>query len=114
MLTDQIPVKDERGKRVLDDEGNKVYRSVQLGNPKVFSAVVFNAEQIDGLPPLEIKAPDWDRHERAEALLNTSGANISHDRPDRAFCRWSATNSALAATPASTPPTSRGGSRSSG
>jgi hypothetical protein len=72
-LTDQIPVKDERGKPVLDGEGNKVYRNVQLEKPKVFSAVVFNAEQIDGLPPLQIRTPDWDRHERAESVLQASG-----------------------------------------
>jgi antirestriction protein ArdC len=66
---DRVPVKDERGKPVLDGEGNRVYRSVELDKPKVFSAVVFNAEQIEGLPPLEVKAPDWDTHERAEALL---------------------------------------------
>ena len=86
-LTDQIPVKDERGKPVLDGEGNKVYRNVQLEKPKVFSAVVFNAEQIDGLPPLTIKTPDWDRHERAEAVLQASGVEIRHDQPDRAFYR---------------------------
>ena len=86
-LTDQIPVKDERGKPLLDGEGNNVYRTVQLEKPKVFSAVVFNAEQIDGLPPLQIKTPDWDRHERAEAVLQASGVDIRHDQPDRAFYR---------------------------
>ncbi|MGE5153073.1 MAG: ArdC family protein [Bdellovibrio bacteriovorus] len=86
-LTDQIPVKDERGKPVLDGEGNKVYRNVQLDKPKVFSAVVFNAEQIDGLPPLQIKTPDWDRHERAESVLQASGVEIRHDQQDRAFYR---------------------------
>jgi len=34
---------------------------------------------------LEIKSPDWDRHERAEALLESSGADIRHDQADRAF-----------------------------
>ena len=86
-LTDQIAVKDERGKPLKDAEGNTVYRSVQLDKPKVFSAVVFNAEQIDGLPPLQIKTPDWDRHERAEAVLQASGVEIRHDQADRAFYR---------------------------
>jgi len=49
--------------------------------------VVFNAEQIKGLPPLEFKAPASDRHERAEALLNASGAEIRHDQAGRAFYR---------------------------
>jgi antirestriction protein ArdC len=86
-FTDQIPVKDERGRPVLDQEGNTIYRNVPLERPKVFSAVVFNAEQIDGLPPLEAKAPVWDRHARAEALLRASGAEIRHDQADRAFYR---------------------------
>jgi antirestriction protein ArdC len=86
-FNDQIPVKDERGKPLKDAEGNKVYRSVQLDKPKVFSAVVFNAEQIDGLPTLEVKPPNWDRHERAESVLQASGVEIRHDQADRAFYR---------------------------
>ena len=86
-FTDQVPLKDERGKPLLDQDGNRRYRSVELAKPKVFSAVVFNAEQIDGLPPLEVKAPAWDRHERAEAVLQASGAEIRHDQDDRAFYR---------------------------
>jgi antirestriction protein ArdC len=86
-LNDQIPVKDERGKPLKDAEGNKVYRTVQLDKPKVFSAVVFNAEQIDGLPTLDVKPPNWDRHERAESVLQASGVEIRHDQADRAFYR---------------------------
>jgi len=86
-LTDQVPAKDERGRPLVDAEGNPVYRKVQLDKPKVFSAVVFNAEQVEGLPPLEFKAPVSDRHEQAEALLNASGVEIRHDQADRAFYR---------------------------
>jgi antirestriction protein ArdC len=86
-LTDQVPLKDGNGRPMLDADGNKVYRTVQLDIPKVFSAVVFYAEQIEGLPPLEVKAPDWDRHERAESMLKVSGADIRHDQADRAFYR---------------------------
>jgi antirestriction protein ArdC len=57
-LNGQIAVKDERGQPLKDAEGNPVYRTVQLDKPKVFSAAVFNAEQIEGLPPLEIKTPE--------------------------------------------------------
>ena len=42
-LNDKVPVKDERGKPVRDGEGNKVYRTLELDKPRVFSAVVFNA-----------------------------------------------------------------------
>ena len=86
-FNDQVPVKDERGKPLTDAEGNQVYRSVPLDRPKVFSAVVFNAEQIHGLPPLEVKAPDWDRHECAEATLKASRIEIRYDQADRAFYR---------------------------
>ena len=86
-FSDRVPVKDARGKPVRDGEGNKVYRTVQLEKPKVFSASVFNAEQIDGLPPLQIKTPGWGRHERAEAVLQASGADIRYDQADRAFYR---------------------------
>jgi antirestriction protein ArdC len=83
---DRVP-KKENGKPVLDAEGKKVMINVELDKPKVFSAVVFNAEQIQGLPPLEAKQtiPEWERHERAEAILSASGANINHDQGDRAF-----------------------------
>jgi antirestriction protein ArdC len=49
--------------------------------------VVFNAEQIEGLPPLQLKAPDRDPHERAEAVLAASGVEIRHDQADRVFYR---------------------------
>jgi antirestriction protein ArdC len=49
--------------------------------------VVFNAEQLDGLPALAPKAAPWDRHDRAEALLKASGADIRHDQADRACYR---------------------------
>lgn len=85
---DRIPKRDENGKPVLDAEGKKVMVSVELDKPKVFSAVVFNAEQIQGLPPLEAKKePAWDRHERAEAILKASGAKLHHDQGNGAFYR---------------------------
>ena len=84
---DRVLMKDERGKPLRDAEGEKMYRTVELDKPRVFSATVFNAEQIEGLPALEVKAPDWDTHERAEALLEASGIEIRHDQADRAFYR---------------------------
>lgn len=77
----------QRCKPLRDAEGNAVYRTVQFDKPKVFSARVFNAEQIEGLPPLQHKIPDRDRHERAEAVLRASGVEIRHDQADRAFYR---------------------------
>ena len=48
---------------------------------------VFNAEQIEGMPSLESelkKMNQWEACERAEALLQASGANIEHRGGNRA------------------------------
>lgn len=85
------PVKDASGKPVLDREGEPVKRVVRYERPRVWSAVVFNAQQIDGLPP----APDrpamaeWQRHEKAEAIMANSGVPVVHAAGDRAFYRLS-------------------------
>ncbi len=84
---DEVPKKDAKGNIVRDSQGKPVTEEVVLDRPKVFSSRVFNAEQIEGLPPLEKKEPAWDRHERAEKILVGSGAQIHHDQPDRAFYR---------------------------
>ena len=80
-------VKDEAGKPVLDDKGDKQYEKVRLERPKGFSAVVFHASQIEGLPPLEKQPekPEWERHAEAETLIKASGVAIHHDQGDRAF-----------------------------
>lgn len=84
---DEVPKKDTKGNLVRDSQGKPVTEEVVLDRPKVFSSRVFNAEQIQGLPPLEKKEPAWDRHDRAEKILVGSGAQIHHDQPDRAFYR---------------------------
>lgn len=82
-------LKDDQGKPLLDAEGNKQYKNVVLDRPKVFHAVVFNAAQIDGLPPLPPRKeiPEWQRHEQAESLLTQSKAVIIHDQNNTAFYR---------------------------
>ena len=85
------PVKDASGKPVLDQQGEPVKQVVRYERPRVWSAVVFNAQQIDGLPP----APDrpamaeWQRHEKAEAIIANSGVPVLHAPGDRAFYRLS-------------------------
>ena len=69
--------RDEKGKPILDDNGEPVKERFQLENPYFKKFTVFNAQQIDGLSPLE-KAPVWEDHERAEKLLRLSGADIRH------------------------------------
>lgn len=88
MWSDQRPVLDDvTGQPKKDEKGEVVTERVELERPRVFTATVFNADQIDGLPPLEKQAgpTEWERHTRAEAILQASGAAIVHQPGDRAF-----------------------------
>jgi antirestriction protein ArdC/phage/plasmid primase-like uncharacterized protein len=85
--TDKRPVLDEDGKPVLDDNGKVKNREVRLDRPQVFHAVVFNAEQIDGLAPWIAPEPTFEPVERAEELLRQGEVPIFHDQRDRAFYR---------------------------
>ncbi len=84
---EQTKTDEQTGKPVLDANGDPVKVTVQLERPRVFFATVFNAEQIDGLPPLERKEQTWSAVERAEHILAVSGATIRHGEHDRAFYR---------------------------
>ena len=69
---------DDKGKPVYDANGEKVKTVVRLERPRVFTAVVFNAEQIEGLPPFQKKKQDWNAIERVERILDASGAKIAN------------------------------------
>lgn len=86
MWRDERPVVDERGAAVLGADGKALKASVELQRPKVFSSHVWNAEQIDGLPPLVARAPraEFERHERAEQMLAASPVSIRHIEGDSA------------------------------
>jgi len=86
-FTDEQIKKDEIGVPVLNAQGEPIKIEVRLERPYVFYAVVFNAEQIEGLPPLLLKEPVWNANERAEQILVGSGARIIHAETDRAFYR---------------------------
>ena len=77
--------KDERGKIIKDSAGNTVYQTFKLEKPMAFYATVFNAEQIDGLPPKVTKTQDWDPSKRAEGILEATGAKILHKSGDVAY-----------------------------
>lgn len=80
--------RDEKGKPVLNEHGQPLKINVKLAKPIITTAWVFNAEQISGIPPLEradINSLGWDPLERAENLIERSGAIIHHVRGDRAF-----------------------------
>ena len=83
------PVRDADGKPVLDQDGNPRRELVRYERPRVMAAVVFNAGQIDGLPPAPDRPalPEWERHERAERILAQSGVGLRHRQGDRAFYR---------------------------
>jgi antirestriction protein ArdC len=57
----------------------------------MFMANVFNAEQIDGLPLYQKPVQTWNALERAETILQASGADIRHGG-DRAYYRPSTDN----------------------
>ena len=80
---------DDAGKPVLDEHGKPLKVQVNLERPKVFYATVFHASQIENMPELIPKEPDWSLIERAEKLLHNSGATIIHSEADRAFYRLS-------------------------
>ncbi|UJO99211.1 MAG: ssDNA-binding domain-containing protein, partial [Nitrosomonas sp.] len=86
-FTDEHIKTDDNNNPVLNSEGNPIKEQVRLERPRVFYAAVFNAQQIDNLPELDIKAPDWDPLERAEHILQASHAVIRHGEADRAFYR---------------------------
>jgi putative DNA primase/helicase len=81
---------DGDGKPILDAKGESAKHSVQLERPRVFFATVFNAEQIDGLPAAAARTDkQWHPLDRAERILELSGASIRHGEQNRAFYRLS-------------------------
>lgn len=84
-MTDFIDVLDADGNPKLKENGQPQKQQIKLENPKVFYASVFNAEQCENMPKLDIKPMEWDANERAETILENSGAKIQHIAGDRAF-----------------------------
>ena len=82
---------DDKGNPVLDEDGKPIRETVILERPIYRQAHVFNAEQIEGMPPLSLTATphEWEPLEKAESILNASGATIKHDQSNRAFYRRS-------------------------
>lgn len=84
---DMQEVRNAEGEVVLDaTTGQPQKKLVSLESPRVFSAHVFNADQIDGLPPLEHQhAEVKPEFEVAEALLNAGNPTINYTKNDRCF-----------------------------
>lgn len=85
--TKEQDVTDAQGRPVLGADGKPEKETVRLDRPWVKNFSVFNAEQIDGLPPPAERPqlPEFERVERAEAIIENSGARIEHKTGDRAF-----------------------------
>lgn len=62
--------------KLKDAEGHETTEAVSLERPKKFLSFVFNASQIDGLPPLVQERKEWNPSQMAEAILANSGAKI--------------------------------------
>ena len=88
-FTEERTKKDNNGNPVLNGDGTQIKEQIKLERPRAFYASVFNAEQIDNLPELVIKVPDWEPIERAEQILKASNAVIHHGQNDKAFYRSS-------------------------
>ena len=78
---------DGNGRPILDEDGNPERVTRRLDRPMIKVHRVFNAVDVEGLPPLEQSGPlyEWEPREKAEQLLARSGAVIRHDQADRAF-----------------------------
>ena len=70
---------DKEGNPVFDEDGKRVKEEVLLDRPQVFYAHVFNAEQINNMPPIPTKELKWNSIERAETIIKNSGAKIFND-----------------------------------
>ena len=75
-FTEEVEKLDEKGNKVVDKDGIPIIETKKLERPKAMKFVVFNARQIEGLPPLEKRNIDWDPIEKAEEILKNSGAKI--------------------------------------
>ena len=73
---------------MLDDEGRPKLERVQRDRPLIKLHHVFNVEQTEGLQLRSLQTtagPEWEGHERAEALIRASGVRVDHVAGDRAY-----------------------------
>jgi antirestriction protein ArdC len=77
-------MRDPDGNKIKDGDGKTMTRTTELDKPTITKAWVFNAEQINGVPPLAEYLKEkqgkqqWNNIERAENLLSESKATINH------------------------------------
>ena len=76
----------QRQPRCMNQDGQPVRQMVRYERPRIMGAVVFNAEQIDGLSPAPARPvrPEWERHAQAETITGQRGrADPAHLRRPR-------------------------------
>ena len=86
IMQDERVKRDETGQAIKNSAGESFKETFTRDRPIVKHFTVFNAEQIDGIPPLERPVVHtWQAVERAEKILDASGATIEHRRGDKAY-----------------------------
>ena len=88
--TAEIDRRDDNGKIIYGPDGKPEKEIVKLDRPRIFISNVFHAAQIEteDREPIPAYSPpplEWNPHEKAEAILQNSGAAIHHDQRDRAY-----------------------------
>lgn len=80
-----IYFQDRKKIKELDENGEEVENEVKIEKPIIKRSIVFNAEQCNNMPPIEIKKIDFSPIEKAEEILKNSGAKIEHKTSNRAY-----------------------------
>ena len=78
-------LRDGEGKPVKDAQGKPLIEQTKLDKPIIRTFVVFNAQQMTGLPPLERTTHTWNAVDQVEKLLTASGAQIEHQQGNHAY-----------------------------
>jgi putative DNA primase/helicase len=74
-------------RKIIDANGESHTEKVHLERPQVFVAYVFNAEQIEGVPPAPSRECSWNPLEKAEQLVQAANPKLQHGAGDRAYYR---------------------------
>lgn len=75
----------ENVKEIDEITGEEKIVTVKLEKPRAMWSVVFNAEQCEGLPAYQEKLITFNPIEKAEEILNNSGATIIHKKQNETF-----------------------------
>ncbi len=77
-LFDEKVLKDEKGNTLKDEHGQPLKSVQKLDRPIITSAVVFNAEQINGIQKLKIEDREWADLNRVEKIVSNSAVKLHH------------------------------------